>query len=407
MEHFRMKHTLIAAAACLACTGASAQVSLYGLADIHLTHISGYAQGGVTRLNSGHMDGSRWGLKVEEDMGGGWKALATMEGRVELENGSLGNRPNSGNQLPDRLTVGLPPSVANALTNTAIGPTLGVNTTNNLFDRQAWAGLVTPVGGILAGRQYTPAFEALATFDTMNTQSSLSVGQLGTVPPIVDIRYNSTVQYRIVQGPWNAALMYGFPSGAAGDDSRLIGFNTLYKTDSFSAGIAHNTKKNSAGQQSLKTTIVGASMNTGNWLVSGLYGRIEEPNSSSGPALNAGLTAAGVPAVIIGNVLDRLKQDADLLHIGLRYTLGRPGHHVTVAVNRLNDKRAANADVTSYGIAYAYPLSKRTSVHTVLTRFNNSGTGQVAPGGNGYLGGVTARAGADATSVSVGLRHVF
>jgi predicted porin len=402
-----MKHTLIAAAACLACAGASAQVSLYGLADIHLTHISGYSQGSLTRLNSGHMDGSRWGIKVEEDMGGGWKALATMEGRVELENGGLGNRPNSGNQLPDRLTAGLPPSVANALTNTAIGPTLGVNTTNTLFDRQAWAGLVTPIGGILAGRQYTPAFEALATFDTMNTQSSLSVGQLGSVPPMVDIRYNSTVQYRIIQGPWNAALMYGFPSGAAGDNSRLIGFNTLYKTGSFSAGVAHNTKKNAAGQQSLKTTIVGASMNTGNWLVSGLYGRIEEPNSSSGPALNAGLTAAGVPAVIIGNVLDRLKQDADLLHIGLRYNLGNPGHHVTVAVNRLNDKRAANADVTSYGIAYAYPLSKRTSVHTVLTRFSNSGTGQAAPGGNGYLGGVTARAGGDATSVSIGLRHVF
>jgi hypothetical protein len=78
-----------------------------------------------------------------------------------------------------------------------------------------------------------------------------------------------------------------------------------------------------------------------------------------------------------------------------------------LAVNRLNDKRAANADVTSYGIAYAYPLSKRTSLNAVLTRFNNSGTGQAAPGGNGYLGGVSAKAGADATSVSLGIRHVF
>jgi hypothetical protein len=169
--------------------------------------------------------------------------MATMEARVELENGGLGNRPHSGNQLPDRLTAGLPVSVANALTNSAIGPTLGVNTTNNLFDRQAWVGLVTPVGGFLAGRQYTPAFEALATFDTMNTQSSLSTGQLGTIPPMVDIRYNSSVQYRIVKGPWNAALMYGFPSGAAGDDSRLIAVNTIYKSDSFSAGFAHNNKK--------------------------------------------------------------------------------------------------------------------------------------------------------------------
>jgi predicted porin len=71
MEHIHMKLTLIATAACMVCASASAQVSLYGLADLNLTHVTGYAQGGVTRLNSGHMDGSRWGIKVEEDMGGG------------------------------------------------------------------------------------------------------------------------------------------------------------------------------------------------------------------------------------------------------------------------------------------------------------------------------------------------
>lgn len=231
-----MKKTLIATAACFACAGAWAQVSLYGLADVSLTHVTGYAQGNVTKLSSGHMEGSRWGIKVEEDMGGGYKALATLESRVELENGSLSNRPTSGNQLPDRLTAGLPPSVATVLTKAAIGPTLGVNLNNNGFDRQAWAGLVTPVGGFLAGRQYTPAFETFGTFDTMNFQSSLSAGQVASTPVPIDIRYNNSLQYRIVKGPWNAALMYGFSDGTAADKSRLIGVNTIYKSDSFSAG---------------------------------------------------------------------------------------------------------------------------------------------------------------------------
>ena len=198
-----------------------------------------------------------------------------------------------------------------------------------------------------------------------------------------------------------------FPSGAAGDDSRLIGINTIYKTDRFSAGLGYNTKNNKAGQQALKTTVLGASVNMGTWLVSGMYGRIQEPNVSSGPDLSAGLTAAGIHAATISNILDRLKQDADLLHLGVRYNMGRPGHHITLAWNRLNDKRAANADTTSYGVAYTYPLSKRTSVNAVLTRFVNSGTGQAAPGGNGYLGGVTASAGKDSTSLALGIRHVF
>ena len=80
---------------------------------------------------------------------------------------------------------------------------------------------------------------------------------------------------------------------------------------------------------------------------------------------------------------------------------------VTVAYNKLNDKQAANADTASYGIAYTYPLSKRTNLNAVLTRFSNSGTGQAAPGGNGYLGGVTGVAGQDSTSLALGVRHTF
>lgn len=399
--------TLIATAACLSCAGAWAQVTLYGLADVGVTRVTGYAQGSATKLTSGNMEGSRWGIKAEEDMSGGYKALVTLESRIELDSGGLGSRPISGNQLPDRFTAGLPPSVVNALTNSAIGPSLGVNLDNNSFDRQAWAGLVTPVGGILAGRQYTPAFEAFGTFDTMNFQSALSAAQIAATPSTVDIRHNNALQYRLVKGAWNAALMYGFGDGTASNKSRLVGLNTIYKSDTFSAGFGYNTKDNAAGQKALTTSILGASMNMGTWLVSGMYGRIQEPNPSSGPALSAGLTAAGVPTALVSNILDRLKQDATLLHLGARYNLGQPGHHITVAWSKLNDKRATNADTASYGVAYTYPMSKRTSLNAVVTRFVNTGMGQAAPGGNGYLGGMTAVAGRDSTSYAVGIRHVF
>lgn len=400
-----MKKTLIAAATTLACASAFSQVTLYGLADIGVTRVSGYGQGSVTQLNSGIMEGSRWGVRGEEDMGGGYKALFTLESRVELTNGGLGNRPTSGNQLPDRLTAGLPVAVANGVRG-AIGPTLGVNLNNTGFDRQAWVGLVTPVGGFLMGRQYTPAFEALATFDIMNTQSSLSAAQIVTVPVGVDIRYNNTLQYRIVQGPWNAALMYGFGEGANSSSNRLLGINTLYKSSAFSVGFGHNTKKNSAAQQALRTTVLGASATQAGWTLSGMVAQIDEPNPSSGPELAAGLGGAGVPAPLVAAVLDRLKQDANLMHIGLRYNLGAAGQ-VTVAYNKLNDKRASNADTSSYGVAYTYLLSKRTNLNAVLTRFSNKNTAQAAPGGNGYLGGVTGVAGQDATLIAFGVRHTF
>ena len=83
------------------------------------------------------------------------------------------------------------------------------------------------------------------------------------------------------------------------------------------------------------------------------------------------------------------------------------GVRIVTAYNRLDDKRAVNADTDSYGATYTYALSKRTNLNAVLTRFNNKGQGQIAPGGNGFLGGVTASAGRDSTNVAFGIRHTF
>lgn len=281
-----------------------------------------------------------------------------------------------------------------------------MNLDNRGFDRQAWLGLVTPVGGFLMGRQYTPAFEVLGTFDLMGTQSALSAAQLVTIPPGVDIRYDDTLQYRVVQGPWNASLMTSLTGGPTSDSKRLMGVNAIYKGANYQAGLGYNTKNDSAGAKALTTTVAGASAQWGNIGVSGMWARIQEPNPSSGPELAAQLTASGATPALVANVLDRFKQDGQLLHLGLRYQMGAAGH-VTVAVNKLNDKRATNADVTTYGVAYTYPLSKRTNLNFVLARYNNSANAQTAPGGNGYLGGVTASAGRDATSVAFGLRHTF
>jgi hypothetical protein len=97
--------------------------------------------------------------------------------------------------------------------------------------------------------------------------------------------------------------------------------------------------------------------------------------------------------------------DERLMHVGDKVTSGV--HTMVVAYNRLDDKRAVNADTDSYGATYTYALSKRTNLNAVLTRFNNKGAGQVAPGGNGFLGGVTSSAGTDSTNLAFGIRHYF
>ena len=115
--------------------------------------------------------------------------------------------------------------------------------------------------------------------------------------------------------------------------------------------------------------------------------------------------SSALATLIQGAYTQALKQDGRLYHIGYRYTTGP--HTVSVAYNTFNDKRPYNADVDSYGVAYTYALSKRTDLNAVLVRYDNGDKGQVAPGGNGFIGGVTASAGTDSTAVQLGIRHRF
>ncbi|BDT68940.1 hypothetical protein os1_31270 [Comamonadaceae bacterium OS-1] len=423
------KMTLVSAAAlgCLA-TSAMAQdstatsVTLYGIADAGINHVTGLKQGSVTQLASGIMEGSRWGLKGNEDLGGGYKAIFTLESRVELDTGSVSNTTASGSQLPDRVSFATQMGLVSAnpilqatyqnlvsAAGAGIGAKLGVNhIEKNLFDRQAYVGLITPVGAITAGRQYTPGYLAAATFDSMHTESSLALGQLVAVPASFNIRVSNSLQYGIKAGGFTATAMYAAAEGSA-ITGRLLGAMATFKGDGYSVGGGYNTQKNELGQKSLTNGILGASVDIGPGILGLMAATIKDDHPSGLSAIAPALVAGGAPASLAGQVqnafINGFKQDSTLFHIGYRVTMG--ANTVTVAYNTMNDKTAANADRDSYGVAYSYALSKRTDLNAVMTRFNNKNTSQLAPGGNGFLGGVTRAAGVDSTNVAFGIRHRF
>jgi predicted porin len=296
-----------------------------------------------------------------------------------------------------------------------LGGTLGVNLPGRFFDRQAYLGLVTPFGAVLMGRQYTPAYEINATFDVMGTQSSLSAGQVAAIPASVDIRVSNAVQYRIVLGGLTAAAMYSFgdPATLANNSkaNRFGGAMVMYKTGPFAAGVGYNQRNNDIGQKSLTSAVVGASMMIGPGTLSGLYGTVEDDNPSGVSQIGLLLASPpnNAPALVAGAVqagfTEALKQDGVLLHLGYKLPMGDNTFYV--AYSAYNDKRAANADVASYGVAYTYALSKRTDLNAVLTHFDNKNLAQAAPGQAGFLGGVTRSAGTDSNSLALGIRHRF
>jgi len=142
-----MKKTLIVAAVAASfATAANAQssVTLYGLIDAGFTYVSNEAapntakgSAAAFRLSSGNINGSRWGLRGTEDLGGGMKAIFTLESGFSMGDGSAGQGPAK--------------TVANP------------NPSGREFGRQAFAGISTAqFGTVTLGRQYDSVVDYLA-----------------------------------------------------------------------------------------------------------------------------------------------------------------------------------------------------------------------------------------------------
>ncbi len=99
-----------AALACLLSTAAHAQssVTLYGTIDAGLDYISNQKSGNVSgpsySVQSGNVSTSRWGLRGNEDLGGGLSAVFTLENGFSVNNGKFGN---GGDEFGRQAWVGL------------------------------------------------------------------------------------------------------------------------------------------------------------------------------------------------------------------------------------------------------------------------------------------------------------
>ena len=432
-----IKTVFALSAAALATSAAWAQstesVTVYGIVDAGVVHTTGLTTN-KNHLVSGVMEGSRFGLRGNEDLGGGYRAIFTLENRFEVNTGELSNRPPSGTQVPDRVldarlvtpalcpaatpvnpATGLPVcAVQSAVSGVAasLGSTLGVNLPGRFWDRQAYLGLVTPFGAILLGRQYTPAYEINATFDIMGTQSSLSAGQVAAIPASVDIRVSNALQYRIVLGGLTASAMYSFgdPGTVATNSkaNRFGGAMVMYKTGPFAAGIGYNRRNNDIGQKSLTSAVIGASVTIGPGTLSGLYASFKDDNPSGVSTLSTSLTplVGSVAASTLQQAYtNALRLDGRLMHVG--YKMPVSAHTLYVAYSRYDDKRSFDADTSSYGAVFTYALSKRTDINAVFTHFDNKNLAQAAPGQAGFLGGFTESAGKDSNNFALGVRHRF
>ena len=326
-----MQKKLIAlAVAGLVSGGAFAQsnVTVYGIVDTNVTHISSSAAATATsNLSRTNVDNSglyttRIGFKGTEDLGGGLKAAFAIES-------------NLGTDAPGATTLG---------------------------DRLMTIGLSGGWGSLNLGRQYTPYFNVLAAGDTwayagrgsannvLGAASGASgVTVQGTVRQSNSIRYDSPSF-----SGFSAALLYSAggegTTTATANDGQGAGLSLRYANGPLSVGWAMD-----------RVAPTGAHGGTG------------ATETQSRRALTASFNF-GMAEVVGGYATakaggsDQFANNAATM-LGVRIPMG--SGMVRVQWAQLNDKLATNTDSSFWSVGYAHSMSKRTTAYVNWGNFND------------------------------------
>lgn len=412
------KHTLsLLALAALAGTAQAQTASgsglnIYGIVDVGVVSLDGAGDKTRRFVSSGSQVGSRLGFRGTEDMGGGWKAMFTFEHQFYADTGSQNQQsPVSGFAIPTRALVGIPNTIRSQL-EPALGQSLATALENKFWHRQAWVGLVTPGGAVLAGRQYSPAFATYGRFDPHLAGNVGNALASLTVPTGIEVRIDNSLQYVAEAGGFRVNAMVAAGEGQVGA-AKFWGISAGYASGPFDVQIAHQRRKTSEGLDSLENTILGASYNWGAFKFTGMWLTAKDKHPTLGAQLRAQLNAnTSIPAALKpaflaygSQIADNLGFDGRLAYGGVHYQINER-NKLVVSYGDYDDK-INERDVAIAGVALEHSLSKRTQIWLSGGYVDNKTGQQVLPYAQGLLYGFTDKPGRDASAWSLNLVHRF
>jgi GBP family porin len=359
---------------------AQSSVTLYGLIDVGITYTNSQltSHGGRSNVElvSGPVDGSRWGLRGAEDLGGGLKAIFTLENGFNVNNGTLGQGGRE-------------------------------------FGRQAFVGLSSiDYGSVTLGRQYDSMVDYVGPLALTGTD----YGGTHFAHPFNNddlnnnsFSVNNSIKYTSANyAGFKFGGLYGFSNEANGfDNNRAYSLGASYDWGPLNFGAGYLHLNNSASSQQ------AADFNTNGAITEGLpFVAARQQtwgagvNYSFGPAVagfvytQTNLTQAFQTGFsshfqnFEGNIRYNL---TPALNIAGAYTYSRAGGNVGGGSPHWNQ----------VGVQTDYSLSKRTDVY-LQSVYQKVSTTQNTVLGVAFINGLTAPSSTNnQVEVTVGLRHRF
>ncbi|VVD71815.1 membrane protein [Pandoraea terrigena] len=380
MIHKGLPALALAAGLALADTSASAQsVTLYGVLDTGIEYVShaGADNRALVRMpaNTGSLP-SRWGLRGDEDLGGGLHTVFALESGFNVRAGDL----NQGGRL---------------------------------FGRQAWVGLSNRYGTLSFGRQYSMTFWVMGDADILGPDLYGS-GSLDSYIP--NARSDNTIAYKGVFHGLTVGATYSFgrDNGGTGNapgqgtcagqtagqmtSCRQISAMLKYDTAWFGVAGAWDEQRGGNGAAAnffngVSTVPLTSSSDTDTrWQ---LNGYVKGGNWKGGAGWLGRRVQTASAAVADVNT--------DMFYVGAQYQF-TPAFAVDGEIFRMLNARQ-NTRATMATLRGTYFLSKRTAVYTQVAWLGNSEHAAYSVSSGG-AGGAPA-AGTNQLGVNVGMRHTF
>jgi predicted porin len=334
--------TLGGAAAAQSPTASPSQVTLYGIVDLSMHHLRSGARsalGGadVTRMMDGTVygPGSRWGLRISEDLGDGMKAGALLENGFLADTGTLGQG-------------------------------------GRIFGRQAYLILSsTTFGELRMGRQYMLHDEILGVASpsagfTITNPGGIYTLPSGTIQMFIDAnRIDNAVHY--LSPVLHGFRIQGMVAPGEGTQDLYRGLKASYVNGPFTTAAAFEQSKARVvppGGTSNVNRIAefGANYNFGVIRLYGGYQRGKNLTTGVGTQLGT-LNLPGLPGVATNSKAYNVAASTQLGATQLMFNYTR---------SRFGSASGAEVSLGRVGLAATYWLGKQTALVAAFTVANGS-----------------------------------
>jgi predicted porin len=309
-----MKKSLLALAALGAISGvahAQSSVTLYGIVDEGFNINTNAGGKHLYNLSSGVLQGSRWGLRGTEDLGGGLKAIFVLENGFDVNTGKFGQG--------------------------------GLE-----FGRQAYVGLSSNYGSVTLGRQYDSVVDYVGPLEVGDQWGGYIAAHPGDLDNLNnDYRVNNAIKF--TSSNYNGLTFGGLYSlgGVAGETGR----NQIF---SVGAGYSNGPLVLAAGYLNVRNPNVSFFGNSTSGTISTTQSNVSSPVFSGfGSANTYQVIAAGgaytFGAATIGGTYSNIK----FSNLGASYASPFAGQSETFNNGEINFKYQLTPALL-VGAAYDY-----------------------------------------------------